>query len=189
MLRYALSGYRSRVFDGVPVKITNFGLVGHPGWGDSALVPFVTVDTTDCPQLHDLIEHHRREAVSGDVRTTWGFLKRKRDTKLFLQFLQPVELSIVLSFDLQNEYQQIDHIVASGGFFIQSSLVATKPSEGIEASYITVDVNADFPEWPKLFEKYAAKKLRAQGLGKKEAAEAAKKERFELARFRVGFRR
>ncbi len=188
MIHKLFKRYEYRNLSGLTVELANVGMMAHPGWDERSLIPFVTVETENFPELHDLIDYHSRERISGDVRTTWGFLKKKEKTILHVAFDKPIELQMFIPFDLKKQTALVDHIVNSAGFFLQSSQIARKPSEGATLPFIIVEVNAEFPEWPELFLKHVTRRYREKGMPKSDAEEAARRFRYEQARLRAGFR-
>src|SRR5450759_4311110 len=83
-----------------PVRIVADAAVSTRGLHGGRLLPLVLLDTTDRPDIAELIRVHET-FVTGDVKVQWGQVDGHEGTvALFLNFIRPLELFMVLEFEI-----------------------------------------------------------------------------------------
>src|SRR6266853_4244348 len=81
-----------------PVRIVADAAVSVRGLHGGRLLPLLLLDTSDRPDIAELIRVHESFGT-GDVKVQWGQVQGHEGTvALFLTFIRPLELFMVLEF-------------------------------------------------------------------------------------------
>ncbi|WP_426785254.1 hypothetical protein ACP3TB_16995 [Rahnella variigena] len=151
------------------------GAIAHNATADGRLIPVIILNTIGDDSLLDLIKL-QKDSYSGDVTSIWA-LKRfsKKFATLVLIFHNPVELKLAISFEISKHPQLIDGIIQSRAVYLQPGKPGDKLSHNINAPKILVEIPArtTFDEWDNLLMKTILKRLKQQGINKKELKKSA----------------
>lgn len=148
-------------------SIVQIGAIGSPNVSDGRLLPFITIDCTDCPEVENFIEVHGHLPAPGDVVSTWGWKRfSKSDVYLRLDFKRPITTTAHLAIPVSAKGYVVDWIMAVRGLYLQSSKYGGCASEGLGSPAIIVEVPSasTFPVWPAIYRKILVKRFKAGGL-------------------------
>lgn len=167
----------------VPIlKIVSAARLADPMVGDGRLIPVLTLDFSESPQLSALLEFHGK--TPGDVISTWTMPKFKRKyIYLFLKFTKPVELIVAIEFKVEEHYASIDGIALNRSMYIRSSESSMRLTENMNASSILLEIPEETEPkfWDDLYHKTMIKRLKKKGISRNLAPKLAK-ERIAEAR-------
>jgi len=146
------------------------------GAADGRLVPLIILDTTRDQSLLNLVNIHR-DSPPGDVESRWA-VKRfsSKDVFLVLKFEKPVELRVVIKFDVKDNSNLIDGIIHARSVYIQPGNPGDKLSHNPSAPKILVEIpnKTSFPKWDDMLFKNVRNILKKEGVGRKELKKATK---------------
>jgi hypothetical protein len=146
-----------------PVRIVSDAAVSTRGTHGGRMLLLLILDTSDRPDIEEFIRAHQSMGP-GDVQTQWGQIDgHDRTIALFLTFIRPVELFMILEFDIATQGFMIDQILTAHGLYIcvaerdddRLAMNPDRPKVIVEVGGIGFDA-----EWDKLFHKHLAKYLR-----------------------------
>lgn len=180
-----LTGPESRI----PVPIVGDASIATPTLGDGRLIPVLIIDTSDRPDIDDLVKVLQRPPL-GDVKSQWGRLHwHKKTVALILTFERPSKLVVILEFDVTEQGILVDSILTAKALFLQPGRKGDRLSTSFEHPRILVEVpeRGFKPEWEKLWPKALAKKLKKTGLKRQDANKGASTA-ISLMREVTGFR-
>ncbi|MGR2947948.1 hypothetical protein ABMX85_22085 [Vibrio vulnificus] len=155
-------------------KVARDGAMANTRAADGRLVPHLIIDVGEDEELMTLVKVHQ-DTIPGDVESQWG---RKRFSSksiyLILRFFRPIELELVVEFDMSKHHHVIDGIIQTRTAYIQPGAKGDKLSDDINAPKILIEIPArtTFDEWDKILKKHTAKKLRNEGVGRKDLKKA-----------------
>ncbi|MEU0521594.1 hypothetical protein [Streptosporangium sp. NPDC006007] len=156
-----------------PVDILDDGAISHREVGYGRLIPLVIIDTRKRPDITELIRTHVHLKY-GDVKVQWGRLPHE-NVGLVLEFVRPVELKIVIRFNIERRGGIVDQIISTESLYIQSGKPGDKASTGSNDSRILLEVpDTGFKvTWEKLVRKSLSKRFKKKGLDRKSSVLAA----------------
>lgn len=149
------------------IPILQVGALGNPRVSDGRLLPFITIDCTDCPDVENFIEVHRDASVPGDVVSTWCWKRfSKSNVYLQLDFKRPIATSIHLIIPVSTKGYVVDWIMSVRGLYLQSSKYGDCVSEGFGKPAIIVEIPSasTFPVWPKIYQQSLIRRFKRGGL-------------------------
>ena len=156
-------------------QILKVGAIGNPIVNDGRLLPFLTIECSNQPELEQLIEVHESTPVPGDVVCTWRWnpLSKSR-VYLKLDFSRPVIVSTHLAFPVERHGYVVDWILSVRGLYLQSSKYGSCASEGLGKPAIVVEVpsSATFAIWQSVYKRVLTKRFKAKGLRGKDIDQA-----------------
>jgi hypothetical protein len=159
-----------------PVPIVADAAIATTAMGDGRLIPLVIVDTSARSDLEEFIRVHQHIGP-GDVDTQWARLKDSTGRiGLLLSFKRPVEITALLAFDPGSpQGGLVDQIVHSRGLYIQAGRPGDRYIKNPDAPKIIAEIpDTGFSAvWNDIFFQATVKRLRANGLTKREARAAA----------------
>lgn len=170
--------------------ILQVGAIGNPNVSDGRLLPFITIDCTDCPDVENFIEVHGDAPVPGDVISTWGWKYfNNSNVYLRLDFERPIATSTHLIIPVATKGYVVEWIMAVRGFYLQSSKYGSCASEGLGKPAIIIEVpsTTTFPVWPKIYRKSLTKRFKCQGFKGKAIDDAI--EAYKARQKEIWFRR
>lgn len=164
------------------VSIVNVGAIANSETGEGRLIPVVVIDCSDHRELLNLIYAHT-SILSGDADSTWGYESYRKDTVyLILEFTHPAEVTAVIEFKGASRLIVADGAMRAKAIYLQPSDSGKSVTEGLEKPKILVEVaGSQPPKWESKLLRDIAKKLRSDGLTRREAKTAAPQ---HLARMR-----
>src|SRR5436309_12905430 len=99
---------------GLVIPIVHDAAIAGP-IADRRLLPVLFIDTSEHPDVRELLRVHEHLG-SGDVEFNWGLsLESKDDTILYLRFLRPMEVQVILLFDVRRQAILVEGILSGGG--------------------------------------------------------------------------
>ncbi|HCZ9048365.1 TPA: hypothetical protein O4F77_000419 [Vibrio alginolyticus] len=155
-------------------EVARDGAMANTFTADGRLIPHLIIDVGEDEGLMTLVKVHQ-DTTPGDVESQWGTKRfSAKSVYLILRFFRPVELEIVIEFDMSKHHHVIDGIVQTKTVYIQPGTIGDKLSDDINAPKILVEIPArtTFGEWDNMFKKYIGKKLKKEGVGRKELKKA-----------------
>jgi hypothetical protein len=172
--------------EGHPVRIVADAAVSTRGLHGGRLLPVVLLDTSDRPDVAELIRIHRYHGP-GDVQTQWGKIDGHEGTvALFLTFIRPTQLFMVLEFDIVKQGILVEQALIGQGIYIaKAEADDDRFIKNPERESVIVEVgDTGFREsWDKLFTEHLRKHFRAEGLSRSESRRAATSLIGELRKF------
>lgn len=158
------------------VRIINDAAVATVGVGEGRLIPLVIIDSIERPDVEELVRVHEH-LPPGDVNVQWGHLERGSDhIALILRFTRPMELLLVLEFDIVKQGILVDQALSSRALYLQPGRDGDRLSNTLDAKKILIEVpDTGFQKaWDEILVKHLIKDFRRRGLSKHQAREATK---------------
>lgn len=160
----------------LPVRIVHDGMLGSGLVGDGRLFPAVVIDTSERPDLDDVIGAHQSAPDSpGEIRTIWTRTGKCR-LDLILEFKEPVATIAVLSLDSLLQGALIEQINFAHGLYVfvgrEGDRVSQKAIDG--GGGILAEVG-EYSKWEPMVRECLERDFRSKGMKKKVAREAAAK--------------
>lgn len=172
-----------------PVPIVADAAIAAGVIGEGRLVPLLIIDTTDRPDLQELIRIHEH-LPPGDVDVQWCILPGSTDSvALVLCFKRPIETIAILQFNIVSQGILVEQILTAKLLYLQSGRPGDrlKSTLGVPRIFVEVPDTKFRKEWEPMFHKKLAEKMRIEGLGRQQA-KAAAGEAIEEMRKLVSFR-
>jgi len=174
-----------------PIRIVNDAGISTRGVFGGKMLPLLLLDTSNRPDVEEFIRIHQALGP-GDVTFQWAQIEDHDDTvALLLRCIRPVEVSMLLEFEIVRQGFLVDQALRGGGMYIARA-------EGQDDRWI---MNPDRPHvcvelgvtgfedaWEDMFHKHVEKDFRRNGMGRAEARRAARmhiKEMRELGGLRM----
>jgi hypothetical protein len=161
-----------------PVSIVGDGAVASAGAALGKLIPVLIIDTSNRPDITDLISAHALQP-SGDVSAWWGNpLNSSSDPgsliHLFLHFTRPIESLLIIQFRRKHS-GLVDQIVRTKLVYIQGGRDGGRLSSTYDEKRILVEVRAEEFDgtWEQILLKSIIADFRARGLNKNQSKKAA----------------
>jgi len=180
-----------REYEKHPVPIVADAAVASVGIQEGKFTPLVILDTTKRPDVVELVRIHQH-LPSGDAECQWGQPPGKKNKlTLYLKFIRPSEVNIILEFDLERQHGLIDQIIRSGGIYIQPGRVGDRLSATSDMPKILISIpDTGFKStWEKMFQRSLIASFKSRGgLNSRDAERAAEsfiKEWREFGNFRM----
>ena len=172
------------------VPIVGDAAIASVGVGHGRLIPLIIIDTTNRPDLAEVIEA-QVHLPAGDVIVQWVSLPKGRDhIALLLKFQRPTERAAVIEFDIAKQGILVEHILQSNGLYVQAGKAGDRLKHDLNRPKMLIEV----PDtgiralWDKLFFDAVVRRARKDGLSRrdaKEVAQAAIGQIRELAKLRT----
>ena len=159
------------------VPIVGDAAIATPILGEGRLIPVLIIDTSDRPDIDDLVQALQRPP-SGDVTSQWGRRHwHKKTVALILTFERPSKVVVILEFDVTEQGILVDSILTAKALFLQPGQKGHRLSTTLESPRILVEVptRGMKAEWDKLWPMALAKKLKKMGLKRQDAKKGASK--------------
>ncbi|SCB59113.1 hypothetical protein GA0061105_106159 [Rhizobium aethiopicum] len=157
------------------VKVVSDPVIATPGIVNGKLIPLLILDTTERPDLVELVRVHQK-FVAGDVTIQWAQLEsRSEHIALLIRFLRPTERVAIIEFDISKQGALVDQILTAGAVYLQPG----KPGDRLVDDFAVPKVIVEIPDtgfrshWEKLYLKIVSRRLRKSGLTRREAQKAA----------------
>ena len=104
--------------EATPVPIVADAAISTVGLHGGRMLPVLLLDTSNRPDVAELIRVHE-SLGPGDVEVQWGRIDGREGTvALFLKFIRPVELFLVLEFDIVRQGILVDQALTGQGIYI-----------------------------------------------------------------------
>ena len=154
---------------------------------EGLLVPLLILDTSQRPDLDELIRVHEHLG-SGDVTFAWAH--NPGEVILLLDFIKPIEASVVLVFSIESQAVLVDMILAARALYVQAGRPGDRFRDDVGKPKTIVELpHTGFENvWDDMFLGETARVFRRRGLGRtqaKAAATSSLSQLRELSRIRV----
>jgi hypothetical protein len=160
-----------------PVRIVADAAVSVSGLHGGRLLPVLLLDTSDRPDIAALIRVHE-SLGPGDVKVQWGQIEGHEGTvALFLAFVRPMELFMVLEFDIVRQGILVEQALTGQGMYLTRAEGADDLlTKNIDRTKVIVEIgDTGFRKtWDDLFYKHLAKDFRKGGLSRSDSRRAAR---------------
>jgi hypothetical protein len=160
-----------------PVAIVADAAVSTRGLQGGRLLPVLLLDTSDRPDVAEFIRVHE-SLGPGDHKVQWGQVEGHEGTvALFLTFIRPVELFMVLEFNIVQQGILVEQALTGQGLYLaQAEHADDRLVKNLDRPKVIVGVpDTGFRKtWDDLFYKYLAKDFREKGLGGSDSRRAAR---------------
>jgi len=172
------------------VPIVGDAAIATVGVGHGRLIPLIIIDTTNRPDLAEVIRA-QAHLPEGDVVVQWGSLPKRHDhIALVLKFQRPTERAAVVEFDIAKQGILVEHILQSNALYIQAGKVGDRLKHDVDRPKMLIEVpNTGIRAvWDKLYFDAVFKRARKDGLGRGSAKEVARNyigQIREIAKFRM----
>ena len=169
-------GLPAQAFHSLPLKIVGDAGIASAIIGDGRLIPAVILDTTERPDIAEYIRVHRFVA-EGDVNSQWGRPETlPGSVVLILRVDRPVELEILIEFEIVRHGVLVEQVLMSKGIYIQAGKEGDRVKHDVDAPKVIMEIpDMGFrPFWDKLYFKYLTAGMRERGLRRSEAKRAAR---------------
>ena len=167
------------------VRIVADAAVSTRGLHGGRLLPLLLLDTTGRPDIAELIRVHETFGT-GDVKVQWGQVQGHEGTvALFLNFIRPLELFVVLEFDIVRQGILVEHALSGQGIYLaRAEHEQDRIGNNLNRPKVIIDVlDTGFAEtWNDLFHKHLAQDFRKKGLSRSDSLRAARSAIEELRR-------
>jgi len=162
--------------EGRPVRIVADAAVSVRGLHGGRLLPLLLLDTSDRPDIAELIRVHESFGT-GDVKVQWGQVQGHEGTvALFLTFIRPLELFMVLEFNIVQQGILVEQALTGQGMYLaRADHADDRLSNNLDRPKVIVEVgDTGFGKaWDDLFHKYLAKDFHESGLSRSDSRRAA----------------
>jgi hypothetical protein len=162
-------------FRSIPLRIVGDAGIASPSIGDGRLIPAVILDSTERPDIVEYIRVHRFVA-EGDASSQWG----KPETipgsvVLILRVARPVELEILIEFNIVRHGILVEQILVSKALYIQAGKEGDRVKHDVDAPKVIMEIaDTGFrPFWDELYFKHLRAEMRERGLNRQDAKRAA----------------
>lgn len=163
--------------EAVPLRIVGDAAIASGVIGDGRLIPLLILETSERPDLEELIRVHLH-LPPGDVTSQWGHVEGSDGTvHLFLIFTKPMEIVVIVEFDILRHAALVDQVLLAKALYLQGGREGDRFIHNPEAAKILLEIpDTGFQEtWDEMFLKSTVKRMRAEGLSRAEAKQAAKR--------------
>lgn len=159
---------------------------------DGRLLPLLILDTSARPEVAEVIRVHEH-LPGGDAQSQWGFSRENDDeVMLHLRFAQPMDVELILLFDVQRQAILVDAMLTGGGVYLQAGVAGDRLISTMNAQRVLVELpDVGFgPHWERfLLERTTALVSQRLGVSRRKArpaAEALIAEMRKVTRFQMG---
>lgn len=159
---------------------------------DGRLLPLLILDTGVRPEVAEVIRVHEH-LPGGDAQSQWGFSQENDDdVMLHLRFVQPMDVELILLFDVRRQAILVDAMLTGGGVYLQAGVAGDRLITTMDAQRVLVELpDVGFrPHWEKfLLERTTTVVSQRLGVSRRKArpaAEALIAEMRKVARFQMG---
>jgi hypothetical protein len=163
-------------YESKPVRIIADAAIARQDLGEGRLIPLVILDTSERPDIEELLRVHAHLAP-GDASCQWGrLLKSKGTVALFIDFIRPVEILIIIEFDIVRQGIIVDQVLRGRGIYIQAGRPGDRLVTTMNSSRVLIDIGplGFDKKWNELFSKALETHFRNEGLSRRDARAAAR---------------
>jgi hypothetical protein len=169
-----------------PVRIVADAAISTQGTHGGRMLPVLLLDTSDRPDMEGFILIHQAYGP-GDVKVQWGQVEGREGTvALFLTFIRPMELFMVLEFDIVRQGILVEQALTGQGIYLtKAEGNDDRLMKNLDRPKVIVEVgDTGFGKiWNDLFHKHLAKDFRDSGLSRSDSRRAARSAIEELRKF------
>lgn len=161
--------------EATPVNIIADAAIASMGVREGKLIPLLIIDRSHRPDLSEFVRLHQH-LPPGDVECQWG---QRHGTKgkiaLFLKFIRPSEIFVVLEFDIERQGGLVDQILRAGAVYIQPGQAGDRfitTSDNLKILIHIPDTGFSV-EWETIFMNHLVDGFKKRGLSGPNARDAA----------------
>jgi hypothetical protein len=176
-MKFKRAEFNLRGPEAVPVKIVADAAISSVGVHGGRLIPLLLLDTSTRPDVSEYLRVHEAFG-SGDVTAQWCQLEGHEGTvSLFLRFIRPMELAMILEFNIVRQGILVEQALIGQGLYLAS---ATGPEDrlmnNLDRPKVIVEIGSPgFRDaWDQIFYKEVVRDFRKKGLGRSDARRAAR---------------
>ena len=153
------------------------GMLSIPGLAEGRFIPSLIIDKEIAKEVYNLCKAHLN-SEPGDVLTSWvrplTFLKPK-EFVLKIEFIQPIETTFGVAFNLVKHFPIIDLIVGSQALRIEAGNIGDKISQLKNADILLEVQKTNFVDiWERLLLESVKERYKKDGFEKKKLEQLAK---------------
>jgi hypothetical protein len=174
-MKHQKKEFQFKKHEKVPLRIVADAAIATVGVGDGRLIPHFIIDTTERLDIDELVRIHRY-VEAGDMNRWWGQIQGHKGTiGLFIQFIRPAEVTMVMEFDLLNQGPIVDQIMMAKALYLQPGRPGDRLSTTMDNLKILIELgDSGFQsDWNKIYRKAIIKRMREKGLSRRESNQAA----------------
>ena len=162
-----------------PVRIVADAAISTRGRHGGRLLPLLLLDTTDRPDIVEFIRAHQ-SLGPGDVKVQWGKVEEnghEGTVALFLTFIRPIELFMLLEFNIAKQGFLVEQILMGQGLYLAR---AEGEDDRFKKNPDRRKVIVEVPDtgfrgtWDAQFHKHVAEDFRNRGLSRSQSRQAAR---------------
>lgn len=164
---------KTKIEDDFFLPIVRDGAIATGSMAEGRNIPILILNCEKNINVLNLIQLHEESSL-GDVLCTWGI--NKKYAFLILEFERPVSVKFGVKFDLETQGSIADGIVQSNGLYIQSGNMGDTIVSNFDDTKLLIEVPAKtkLPNWDEKLTAAISKRMRREGLSRKEAKNASK---------------
>ncbi|WP_430468855.1 hypothetical protein [Vreelandella titanicae] len=164
---------KMKVSHDVFLPIIRDGAIASGDTADGRNIPILILDCAQNKNVLTLIQLHEN-SPPGDVISTWGV--NKDCACLMLEFERPVAVKFGIKFDLETQGGLADGIVQSCGLYLQAGKAGDTIASNFDDIKLLIEVSpkTKIPDWDDKLEIAIARRMKRDGLSRKEAKKASK---------------
>ncbi len=159
-----------------PVRIVADAAIATMGALGGRLVPLIILDTSQRPDIEELIRVHHASKGPGDVIHQWVRIEGHEDAcALLLKFIRPLEATVVVEFKIVKQGVLIDQVLRGRGLYIQAGRKGDRFAQDLGRPKVLIEVgDTGFSEsWEAIFHQNLALDFQQKGLNRHDSLKAA----------------
>jgi hypothetical protein len=157
-------------------RVVSDAAIASAGIGDGRVIPVLIVDTSDRPEIDELIRVHEYLAP-GDVTFVWGQIRgRSKDRiSLILHFTRPIQVIVIIEFNILKQGGLVDQILTAKALYLQPGRDGDRLKTTFDQHRLLIELpETEFsPIWDELFRSKLEADFRRKGLSRKESKRAS----------------
>jgi hypothetical protein len=160
----------------IPVKIVGDAAIASKGIGEGRLIPLIIIDTSNRPDIEELIHVHKFSPI-GEVQISWCKIsKNKNLLNLVLSFSRPSQCIVIIEFEIVRQGNLVDQILMSQALYIQPGREGDRLKNTMDKQRVLLEIpSVGFEkEWEKLFLARVADDFKKKGYSLKDSNEMGK---------------
>jgi hypothetical protein len=161
---------------GEPLRIVADGGIASRGVVGGRMIPLVILDTSNRPDVEELIRVHNTLTTPGDVIAQWGEVEGSVNSViLLLRFIRPSEVTFVIEFDVIRQGILVDQALLARGLYIQAGRDGDRLKYDVNRPKVFLEVvdTGYLGIWEHTFVKIVAAHFRTKGLSRSQSRRAA----------------
>lgn len=157
------------------VRIISDAAIATIDFGHGKIIPLVIIDTKTRPDIEELVRVHEH-LQPGDVNFFWCEPDRPdHGVGLLLKFVRPMNLTMMLLFNLERHAGLVDQILTARALYIQPGQDGDRLIRTLDNKKILLDLpdNGFKKTWDRILLKQVTRQFREKGMRRGDAREAA----------------
>lgn len=162
--------------EGKVVPIAGDAAIATAHMGHGRLIPLLILDTTERPDLTEVIRVNSH-CAEGDVVVQWGELAEPSEhVALVLRLLRPIERTAIIQFDVMKHGVLVESILTAHMLYLQAGKPGDRFVHDLDKPKMFVEIpDTGFrPYWNKRYLACMTRRMRNEGLSRRDAKEVAK---------------